>query len=157
MGRIERFTDVDDEGLISPAFVERFILDIGAKFPSSRIKLSADKSRKIRSLNQNNYYFGVIVQACREGVQSEWGEEYSTEESHDLLKKECNYKEVASEETGEILRLPKSTKRLDTLQGEEYYERCRKWIFLWFGITVPLPNEQTALEYYERAKARSGS
>jgi len=27
------------------------------------------------------------------------------------------------------------------VEFEEYLDRCRKWIFEWFSIEVPLPNE----------------
>jgi hypothetical protein len=58
----------------------------------------------------------------------------------------CNAKEVVNTKTGEILTVGLSTATLTTVEFEEFLDKCRKFIFEWFGINVPLPNEQMEME-----------
>lgn len=124
------------------ANVEREFREGLKDFEGERVLLRLSKKRKNRSLEQNRYYFGVVCECFQIGAKETWGEEISKEEAHENLKKECNYKELVSEDSGEIFRLVKTTSNLNTLGFEEYLERCRKFIYTWFNITVPMPNEQ---------------
>lgn len=91
--------------------------------------------------------FAVVCEAFQIGAKETWGESISKEEAHENLKKECNYKEFLNEETGEIFKVSKTTANLTTLAFEDYLERCRQFIYTWFGITVPMPNEQAAMSF----------
>lgn len=115
------------------------------KFEGTRIELILKRKRRTRGLNQLGYYFAVIVSCFQQGAQEEWGEYLSKEEAHENLKKECNYKEIFIEGTGEVIKIVLSTSDFDTFQAEEYHERCRKLIFNYFNIVVPLPGEQTEI------------
>lgn len=94
-----------------------------------------------RSNNQNRYYWGVIVRVLKAAILEAWGDDLSSDEVHDILKKECNYIERVNVSTGEILKIPRSTTNQSTVEAEDYYERCRRWIYEWFNLVVPLPNE----------------
>ena len=67
-------------------------------------------------------------------------------DAHSELKANCNYIERYNEDTGVIMRSIESTADLSTVQFEEYLTRCREFILEWFGVRVPLPNEQCELE-----------
>jgi len=90
---------------------------------------------------QNGYYWYIVVNLFCEGWKEAYGEPISMDKAHSILKNECNYTERVNMKTGEILKDPQSTADKTTVEFEEYLDRCRKWIFEWFSIEVPLPNE----------------
>lgn len=57
-----------------------------------------------------------------------------------------NYFEKINEETGEIVRVPKSTTENTTTTQEEYHLEIRKFTKEWFNVEIPLPNEHLNLE-----------
>jgi hypothetical protein len=115
-------------------------------FEGTRIKITIEKLYKQRSLRQNGYYWGVIILYFQQGVSEQWGEFKDSKECHQELKKECNWKEVVNIKTGQIHKSIQSTRYLTTVEFEEYEERCRRLIFDYFGLTVPLPNEQLTID-----------
>lgn len=104
---------------------------------------------KPRSRWQNNYYYGCVVSLVRTALSEEWGERMTKDETHALLKQVCNWKEYASESTGETVKVPQSTASLSTLEFEEYLERCRRFAAEFLNLEIPLPNEQIQMEFTE--------
>jgi hypothetical protein len=121
----------------------------GGPVEGKRISVSIEAVYLKRSYRQTRYYWGCIVKACKIGIKEQWDEDYSSEDCHFFLKYHCNYQEKVDMETGEIIRLPLTTKVLKTLEFEEFEERARRFIKLWFNIEVPLPNTQAAIDYAE--------
>lgn len=111
-----------------------------------RISLTVKKTYRKRSNPQNAFYHGVVVQILQECLQDATGEPYTAAQAHETLKKECNFKEIVNKTTGEVGHVTSSTKTLTTTEFEEYLERCRQWIYDWFQVDVPMPNEQTKLD-----------
>jgi len=142
------FTDVKPDGKIQTN-ISGQLRDAIKEFVGKRIYIKLGVSRKIRSLSQSQYYWGVVVEFCREGVLDAWGESIGKDEAHNLLKIHANYNEKVNELTSESIRIPMPTHNLTTLQFEEFQERCRQFIFNMFNITVPLPNEQGDLDFKE--------
>jgi hypothetical protein len=114
---------------------------------NGRIKLTVEKLYRKRSNEQNAYYWGVIVQSYMNGYLECYCEEITSDNAHHELKRECNYKEVLHESTGELKKVVKITTDLTTVESEEYYERCRNFIYEYFNIIVPLPNEQSEIKF----------
>ena len=112
-----------------------------------RFRVTIEKIYRKQSSSQRAYYFGVIVHEFCEGYYETTGEKISTEQAHEILKTECNGKEIVNKETGEIFTIPLSTANLTTVETMEYYERCIKFIAEWFGRTVNAPNEQSELTF----------
>ena len=50
--------------------------------------------------------------------------------------------ELVNKDTGEILRLQKSTTENKTFEMEDYHKICRDKALEFFNVTIPLPNEQ---------------
>jgi len=109
------------------------------------VVIEISKKRKQRSMSQNKYYWGVVIQFFKDGALDMWGENLDSEQCHEYLKTHCNFKEFVNENTGEVIKMPQSTTDANTLEFEEYLDRCRKLIYTYFNIVVPLPNEQTEL------------
>lgn len=112
-------------------------------YPKRSTKVTHEDGRI--TFGQNGYYRGVICQAVVDGAWEQNREIYTNEMAHQELKANCNYDEVINDATGEVRRRVRSTADLDTLQFEDYLERCRLWIREWFGIDCPPPNEQAEL------------
>ena len=110
-----------------------------------RIVLTIEKYYKKRSVFQNAYYWDVIINCFIQGIMETHGEKITPNDAHGELKRFCNGFEITNKETGETEKIGKTTTALTTVQAEEYYEDCRRWIAEWLNITVPLPNEQTEI------------
>jgi len=112
------------------------------KHEGKNIEITIKRKYKRRSINENRYYFGVVILYWRDLIYNEWGESWSSEQVHEFLKTQCNFKEVIIESTGEIKKIPVTTADLKTLEFEEYLEKCRRLANEYFNAIIPLPNEQ---------------
>ena len=101
----------------------------------------AKKSRK-RTSPQNRYYWGVIVFYWQPLLTESQGTYFSDKDTHEFLKANFNYTELLNKETGEVLRIPKSTTENKTFEMEEFHKICRDKALEFFNVTIPLPNEQ---------------
>ena len=110
------------------------------------IEITIKRKQKRRSIPENRYYFGVVIQIWKDLIYDEWGETWSSEQTHEFLKSHCNFKEMPNKATGEIINIPLSTADLKTVEFEEYLEKCRRLAYDFFNVQIPLPNEQLTLE-----------
>ena len=115
-------------------------------FEGKTITLSIKTKGKERSNMQNSYYWAVIVVIWRKLIQDEWGEFMTSKEVHEFLKYNCNYIEKIDTETGEILRVSKSTKENSTTEQEEFHLKARLLAETMFNCEIPLPEEQIKIE-----------
>lgn len=125
---------------------QNLVNDAIRSFEGKTITITLKVQRKERSISQNNYYWGVIVTIWRKLIQTEWGEFFSIDETHEFLKYNCNYIEKVDENTGEIIRLSKSTKDNSTTEQEEFHSRARTLAYEYFQCEIPLPKEQIKFE-----------
>ena len=86
-----------------------------------------------RSLNQNAYYFGVVVEILAELTG------YSKSEMHEILKAKFLI------DTGivgnESVTFSRSTTELDTSEFEKYINDIREWASSMLNCYIPLPSE----------------
>jgi hypothetical protein len=135
----------DGRLVISPDERAEFLAEISRKRNKGcRVKVVVDGKK--RSLEQNSYYYGVVVGILKNCIQDEWGERMTKEDVHEILKTQCNWQEHFSKQTGESIKVAQSTATLTTVEFEEYLERCRRFAQDFFGVTIPLPNEQIEIE-----------
>lgn len=99
-----------------------------------RVVLTVKRERKDRSLNQNNYYWGVVVTMIGQAIG-----ETDIESVHEVLKREHNY--YIRTVSGRDIRVPLSTADLNTADFEAYMERVRRWASEYLSLYIPLPNE----------------
>ncbi len=95
-----------------------------------RFEVTIRRERKKRSLNQNSYYWGIVVAMIAEAAG------YEPEEAHEALKWELL-------RVHDDTRLPtvRSTADLTTVEFEDYMARCRRLGAEVYGIYIPDPNE----------------
>ena len=122
------------------------VLDAINSFEGKDLLITFEKLIKKRSNNQNAYYWGVLIPILQNCFREHWGEIWSKKKTHDFCKMQFNFIEKVNESTGEIVRVPKSTTENTTTAQEELHSEIRKFIFEWFDINVPLPDEGITLE-----------
>lgn len=98
------------------------------------VQITIREQGKPRSISQNAYYHGVIVDMLAE----EWG--YDHDDMHEILREKF-LKTQLVEFKGEMIEIRKSTTKLSTGEFEEYAERIRIWAARDHSITIPLPHE----------------
>lgn len=106
----------------------------------SKFVLEINKSKNKRSLNQNKYYWGVVIKIFSDDTG------YTPEECHQwLASKFLQYTKNGRDFT-------RSTKQLDTKEFEEYTEKCRQWLYHELNLHIPLPNEVTEEMWIELSR-----
>lgn len=91
--------------------------------------------KRYRSLQQNNYYWGVVVATFQDYTG------YTKEETHEVLGKAFLTYEKVSPKTGRKAVFVKSTTDLDTKEFEEYMQKCRE-LGMKYGLNIPEPNAE---------------
>lgn len=85
------------------------------------IKLRIQRKYKQRSLNENNYFHGVVLEILMEHTG------YTKEEMKGVIK---------------WLFKIKSTADLNTKEFEKKMEEIRRWAAVELGVNIPEPNEE---------------
>lgn len=98
--------------------------------------VSVSRKKKRRSLDQNEYYWGVVLNI----VSKELG--YQTDEMHEVFR----YKFL--QDTIWDFEILRSTKDLSTTEFEDYLEEIRFYCNTELWIYIPLPNEPDTYDYY---------
>jgi len=91
------------------------------------------KQRKLRSLEQNAYYHGIVCVIFGDHVG------LNKDEAHDALRFKFLSKDV--EIKGHKLKVIRSTADLSTKEFEEYLSDVRMWASIEHGCYIPLPRE----------------
>lgn len=128
------------DGKVTLDYPVKFKNEVSNAFPDSDITITVEKRKRKRSLNQNAYYFGVVVPLVRNGI-NQFGNEFSIEETHEYLKANFNLKEVINTNTGEVMKVPLSTANLTTINFMEYIEKIQRFAANDLCIVIPDPNE----------------
>lgn len=95
--------------------------------------------KKDRSIQQNRYYWSVIIDLISEHTG------FNREEMHEVLKhKFLRYTVWVPKKDGikEQSIIAKSTASLTTKQFEEFMSQIRQWASSDLGIFLPEPNEE---------------
>ena len=126
-----------------PQYSRNEIKNFLEKNEGKEISIEIKKISYQRSNPQNKFYWGVWIPIIQQALSELSGELVSIEETHNIIKINCNYKEIVNENTGEIARRTKSTSELSTAEWEqEFKPRIQKWALDFLNITLPEPNEQ---------------
>ncbi len=111
------------------------------------ITVTLHKKTNKRSNNQNAYYFGCIIPIFQKAILNEWDEFWSKNDCHEFLLANFNYDELVDDNTGEILRKVRRSKQNNTVQAEAFYKKCRDFLYEYFNVIAPMPNEATKLDF----------
>ena len=117
--------------LVRPELFASFLLGI-----QGDVEMVVKKPRKERSLNQQGYYFGVVVKM----IADELGY-LKPEDAHNELRAMF----LLIEE--KPMRRYRSTTDLSTVEMEEYMSKIRAWAAIEIPLFIPLPNEIEETRY----------
>ena len=106
------------------------------------------KKKNKRSLQQNAYWWGVVVAMVHEGLR-DMGNDVSLQETHEFLKMKFNTKSIVNTIVGEVSEIPKSTTGLSKVEFNELIERVQQFAAEYLNLNIPSPNEQMTFSYGE--------
>ena len=95
------------------------------------VQVLIEPKRKLRSLAENGYYWGVVIP-----LLCEWSG-YSRDEMHDALRE----KFLGRYDENSGLTCIASTSSLSTVEFEKYMSDIRQWASEQ-KVVIPLPNEE---------------
>lgn len=137
MQKLELTGHIDDNGVMTihhrPALMEW-----AAQNPGRNIIVKFEKRGSKRSLPQNRYYHGIVVQSVMLGLR-EIGYHISHDETHFFLKQKFNPVQVPGN-GGAVIELPGTTTQLNKIEFSEYIERIAQWAAEYLSIEIPAAN-----------------
>ena len=125
------------------------------------LKITLEPRKKTRSINQNSYYFGVVVPMVQDAL-IEYGNRFDHTLTQDFIHSQIDPEgvhEVLKKYVGKLTKyvaLPGGivativgdTKSMTTTEFEDYIESVRAWAadpMEGLGIIIPLPNENLSI------------
>lgn len=117
------------------------LIDAVSRAADKGMVLCLKYATKRRTTPQNAYYFGVVVRDITKAFQ-EAGNDMDEQDVHEYLKDEVGKltRYAVLPGSGEIVTIKGSTRRLTTIEFEQYLEKVRAWAAAQ-GIVISLPNE----------------
>lgn len=105
----------------------------------AEVEIAVTIRRATRSLQQNAYFWGVVIQALSEHTG------YLPDEVHQFLKAKFIPKRLAiADGNGEVVDeyvLGGSTRKMNTIEFGEYMETIRRWAAETLDLVIPDPSE----------------
>jgi len=107
------------------------------KYEGKDLILEIREAKSQRSLNQNAYYWGIVLDI----LSKETG--YTLHEMHEVLKSKflSTIIDFFYKNKTEVLYGSRSTANLNTKEFENYLEEIRRWAITDLSINIPEPNE----------------
>ena len=112
--------------------------------------LKIRKLHKARTLNQNDYLWGVVYPALLDGLIDAGWEFTSTEQVHAFFKSLLASEKVINRHTGEIAELPVSTAAMNTVQFSVYVDKLREYALEYLHVDIPEPDTVRATRRLRR-------
>jgi hypothetical protein len=110
-----------------------------------KVTIEVKKAKVTRSLMQNAYYFGVCVSMVQERLR-DLGHDITKEDTHNLLRGRFLFTELIDDKTGEVVKIPKSTKNLTKTEFMDYIEDIKRFGAEVLDIVIPDAGEQLKIE-----------
>lgn len=122
-----------------------FLTDL-ARFKDGNYTVTVEKTKKKRSIEQNRYYWGVVVPLVWEGYIHLGWEEMTLTGTHNELLKTFNIIEVVNIHNGEIKRTIGSSTEMSTSQMMDYFAKITRWAATELNVQIPEPGEQLTIQ-----------
>lgn len=108
--------------------------------------LTVERKKSKRSDGVNRYWWGVVIKVVHRGL-NEMGHDLNKDEVHEFLKSNFNFAEMVNEETGEVLRVPRSTANLNGSEFWELIDKVARFASEYLNEVIPMPGEQSKLNF----------
>jgi hypothetical protein len=125
------FTGIIEKGTLTLDNPQRYLVQL-ASLNGKKIELILRKRRGQRSLQQNSYYWGVVIEI----LSKHFG--YDPEEMHEALK--FHFLKIRNDKSPDLVSV-KSTTRLSTDEFNEYVNRVVRWAAQEYGVFIPDPRQ----------------
>lgn len=113
--------------------------------PGRNILVRFERRGSKRSLPQNRYYHGIVVQSVMLGLR-EIGYSMSHDEVHFFLKQKFNPVQIPNKE-GEAIELPGSTTQMNKTDFGEYIDRIAQWAAEYLSVVIPPANSDLKMQF----------
>jgi hypothetical protein len=125
----------------------KFSRELKEAFEGKRVRLTIEKIKKKRSSQQNRYLWGCVYEIAQEAFSEQGHIGVTKDEVHEFLKNRflSNGKEVASRETGEVIKMGSTTTTLSTVEFMDYVTQIQQFFSEFFNVNIPDPHEQLTL------------
>ena len=121
--------------------------EINKYFSGKGIEIQIKQARAQRSTAQNAAYWAIAIPYIIEALIDLGNDQFSVnspedrETIHCFLKSEVlKNEEVLILPSGEVKKLPSSSKRLNTVEFNDYYRAVQRWAALNLFIDIPDPD-----------------
>ena len=125
------FVATVSEGRLIHDFPERFARYL-MTLEGKRVNILVTKFKKKRSLEQNSFYWGILIDI----LSREFG--YESEEIHLMLREK--FLRIYDDKHPDFV-IARSTTKLTTVEFVEYIEKIQRWAAQEHQIYLPDPNE----------------
>lgn len=139
MKSIETYGNIDSNGALTISNRER-LTDWCMQNRGKQVKIKFERKSAKRSLPQNSYYHGVVVESVREGFY-DIGYYMNHDQTHEFLKRNFNPVEIPNKD-GVAITVPGSTTELNKVEFGEFIERIAQWAAEYLGVVIPAPTKQ---------------
>ena len=144
MQRLELTGYIDDAGVLT-IHNKIALKEWAAQNPGRNVLVKFEKRGSKRSLPQNRYYHGVVVQMVMMGLR-EIGYCLSHDEVHFFLKQKFNPVQVPNKH-GEAIELPGTTTELNKIEFSEYIERIAQFAAEYLNVVIPPANADLTMKF----------
>lgn len=135
---METFEITKQDNRFDPRPLLNYLAD--AKNGTYRVEITRVRGK--RSNDQNAWLWGCIYPSLRAGLNAQGWEFTDDEQVHEFCKQHFADNKVVNRDTGEVVTLPNSTKKMDTAQFSAYCEQLRSFAAEYLGVTIPDPITQ---------------
>lgn len=144
MKSIELYGNISETGTLTIANRDR-LTDWCKQHAGKQVKIKVEKKSAKRSLPQNSYYHGVVVELVREGLL-DCGYSLSHDETHYFLKERFNQIEIPGKD-GFVITVPGTTTELNKVEFSEYIERIAQWSAEYLNVVIPPANSDLKMQF----------
>ncbi len=105
---------------------------------SGVFNIRISKHQRRRSMEQNRFYWGIILPCICQGIAEAWGERITVDEAHLLLKQKFLSRPLVNQNTGEeMARVWPSSAGLNVAQFSKYIEQIAQFAAQFLGCVIP--------------------
>ena len=110
------------------------------EFEGKDVVVTVEKKKSKRSEQQNKYYWACVIMDEIDCIKEHWGEIWSKDDMHSFNKVYFFGDEKVNQETGEIIKVPKSS--ITTKDNfSEAIEKIKQFFQLQFNYRIREANE----------------
>jgi hypothetical protein len=121
------------------------LIEWAAQNPGRNVLVKFEKRGSKRSLPQNRYYHGCVVQMVMMGLR-EIGYCLSHDETHFFLKQKFNPVQIPGN-GGLMIEVPGTTTQLNKIEFSEYIERISQFAAEYLNVLIPPANADLTIKF----------